>query len=333
MLILLFVIKELATGRLQRTRVSLQSAAPEVFQVLGSIYVSIVGSWLNNIYNSEQHTNTYNALEQSLLSLRVIRRLLIAGYEFPNRNKEVQEFWAILESQFGTISSLLMHNVQLLSPNLRSLIETHLIQMSKLHLEMVKVHPAAFALLPNSIGLSKAYWNLITNFSLTFGSQTAITSPPIGRDGDTGEDEMPYTEIVTLKGLLLIRGCAKMVYSPIHTFKMQHAEDKVERKEAIELIKNNLLYNDMTREMMETLVTRFFVFRPRDLREWKEDPEEWERREEGEGDVWEFSIRSCAEKLFLDLVINNKDLLIQPLLDVFYTVASMSYVQCLIQLD
>jgi len=73
---------------------------------------------------------------------------------------------------------------------------------------------------------------------------------------------------------------------------------------------------------METLVTRFFVFRPRDLRDWEEEPEEWERREEGEGDFWEFSIRSCSEKLFLDLVINYKDLLVQPLLQVFQSVAS-----------
>ena len=77
-------------------------------------------------------------------------------------------------------------------------------------------------------------------------------------------------------------------------------------------------------------MTRFFVFRPRDLREWQEEPGEWERREEGETDMWEFSIRSCAEKLFLDLVINNKDLLIQPLLSVFYNVASTCSLLCAI---
>ena len=129
-------------------------------------------------------------------------------------------------------------------------------------------------------------------------------------------------EKLSLKGLLLIRACAKMVYSPSQTFKYQNAEDKIEKKDSIALMQTELLSNTLIGEVMETLVTRFFVFRPRDLREWEEEPDEWERREEGEGDVWEFSIRSCAEKLFLDLVINNKDLLTKPLLNVFYTVAS-----------
>ena len=74
---------------------------------------------------------------------------------------------------------------------------------------------------------------------------------------------------------------------------------------------------------METVITRFFVFRASDLRDWEEEPEEWEKREEsGESDDWEFSIRSCAEKLFLDLAINYKAILVEPLLRVFYTVAT-----------
>ena len=73
---------------------------------------------------------------------------------------------------------------------------------------------------------------------------------------------------------------------------------------------------------MELLVTQYFVFRRSDLREWEEEPEEWEKREEEITDAWEFSIRSCSEKLFLDLVINFKDLLVPKLLHVFYNYAS-----------
>lgn len=73
--------------------------------------------------------------------------------------------------------------------------------------------------------------------------------------------------------------------------------------------------------MMETVVTRYFVFRPSDLRQWEEEPDEWERREDMEGDDIEYSTRSCAERLFLDLAINFKTL-VQPLLQVFYSVAS-----------
>lgn len=257
----------------------------------------------------------------SLLALRTLRRLIIAGYEFPNRHVEVRELWAITRVQFGDMLSILTPGIDSFHSGLRQQIEKHLLQLSKLHLEMVQAHPAAFGLLPDSIGLVKAYWGLLVSFGQTFGVQSAFTPTKIGTDGDADED-IPCVEKLGLKGLLIIRACAKMVYSPSHTFKYQHEEDRAERKQSTTLVRNELLTESVIREIMETLVARFFVFRPQDLRAWEEEPGEWERREENEGDVWLFSIRLCAEKLFLDLVINNKDLLIQPLLNVFYAVAS-----------
>lgn len=261
-------------------------------------------------------------IESSLIALKVLRRLTVASYEFPSRHKEVQDLWVFSRLQLGETIELLNQHDGSLQRDVVSRIEKTIIQLSKLHLEMVKSHPAAFALLPDSPDLAKAYWRLLIEFGKTFGSHTAIVSIKIGTDGDAEEQNIPYMEKLSLKALLLLRACTKMVYSPSQSFKYQHTEDKSERARSIGLMKSDLLTESMVREMMETLVTRFFVFRPRDLREWEEEPDEWERREEGEGDVWEFSIRSCAEKLFLDLVINNKDLLTKPLLNVFYTVAS-----------
>lgn len=323
LLVLLYTVKELATGRLQRTRASLQSATPEILQVLGGIYIDKVKRWTNFLTCSgDDEGGALESLDQSLLALRVLRRLLIAGYDFPNRNREVQEFWEIIGTQLGEMLSLVTHESSPLNADIKRLIEKHLVQMAKLHLEMVKTHPAGYTLLPGSTNLARAYWGLIVHFGETFGSQTPTPTSKIGNDGDADEVEMPVLEKISLKGLLLLRACAKMVFSPQQTFKYQHAEDKEEKKRSIDLMRRDLLTETFAHEVMVTLVTRFFVFRPRDLRDWEEEPEEWERREEGEGDVWEFSIRSCSEKLFLDLVINYKDLLVQPLLNVFYTVAS-----------
>ncbi|MCJ1287281.1 hypothetical protein MMC26_006629 [Xylographa opegraphella] len=323
LLIVLYIIKELSTARLQRSRSSLQSATPEVFQVLGQVYVENVHLWMRNLQNGTgNHALVSQAVAESLLALRVLRRLAISGFEFPNRHKEVQEFWVCSRLHLAEMLSLLRQHRQSLQLEIQFQIEKILVQLSKLHLEMVKVHPAAFALLPDSPELAKAYWRLLCEFGQTFGSQSAVTPLKIGADGDSEDKDISYMEKVSLKGLLLIRACAKMVYSPSQTFKYQHAEDKAEKKQSIALMQAGLLSEALIGEMMEILVTRFFVFRPRDLREWEAEPDEWERREEGEGDVWEFSIRSCAEKLFLDLVINNKDRLTKPLLNVFYTVAT-----------
>ena len=317
LLILLYIIKELATARLQRSRASLQKAAPDILLVLGTIYINKVNSWLGHIRSQQTDTGNFaEEIDTSLLALRVLRRLLISGFENPNRQADVQGFWSILGGQFVELFDLnIQYGAQLAG---RGQVEKHLIQISKLHLNMVREHPSAFPQLPGSIDIAKAYWKMLLEFSKSFGAHDLAS---IGTDGDA-EEAISYLEKLSLKGLLLLRACVKMVYYPVQTFKYQHDSDKEERQQSKSAMKDAILSEAMVKEMMETLVTRFFVFRPRDLREWEEEPSEWERKEEGEGEAWEFSIRLCSEKLFLDVVINNKNLLIQPLLQVFYSVAS-----------
>jgi hypothetical protein len=45
LLVVLYIVKELSTGRLLRTRQNLQSVAPEILNVLGTIYVNKVQNW------------------------------------------------------------------------------------------------------------------------------------------------------------------------------------------------------------------------------------------------------------------------------------------------
>lgn len=315
LLVLLHIVKELSTGRLQRTRQNLQAATPEVVHVLGTLYASTVDTW-----RSTQSEDPEFLMQQSLLAMKVLRRLLIAGYDHGNRDSEVPSLWQLTQQHLASFIQM----QQAGNPHL-ALIEKHMVQLAKLHHEMARDHPAAFALLPNSIDLVHAYWELVKSFGETFGSKeaviTAVASARIGTDGDA-DDNKPSTENLALKGLLIIRACVKMVHNPAQSFKYRTPEDKEEKAQASEIIQQGLLSNEFVQEVMEALVTRFFVFRASDLREWEEEPEEWEKHEEGDGEDWEFSVRSCSEKLFLDLAINYKDILVQPLLRVFYSVAT-----------
>lgn len=293
----------------------MQVATPEIVHVLGSLYASLVDSW-----RGSSSPDSGVPMEQSLLALKVIRRLLIRGYEHPNRDSEVREFWSVTHQHLAAFMQL-EQDAQANTP----LVQKHMVQLAKLHHTMARDHPAAFALLPHSLDLVSAYWNTAKRFGDDFGSKEAVVcavdSVAIGAGGDAN-DEKPSTEKLALKGLLTVRACVKMVHSPAQTFKYRNAEDKEEKSQATETIRKSLLSQSFVQEVMETLITKFFVFRASDLKEWEEEPEEWEKREEGEGEDWEFSIRSCSEKLFLDLAINYKEILILPLLQVFYSVAS-----------
>ncbi|KAI4091352.1 MAG: hypothetical protein LQ339_008149 [Xanthoria mediterranea] len=322
LLILLEVIKELSTARIQRTRTNLQAASVEVLQVLGKIYVDRVQIWMTFFrQGGDDEGGAISSVEQSLLALRVLRRLLIAGWDFPNRSTEVREFWSLLSSHFRDMLSMAVNDPSSLHENVRRLIEKHLRQIAKLHVDLAKAHPSGFTLLPSSVQLVSAYWNLVLQFGETYGSQSSTAFDP--NNGRSEEDhEITITEYLSLKGLLLLRACVKMVFNPAQTFKYQQAEDKEEKAQSREMIKENILTANFAEAAMQALVTRFFVFTQRDLRDWEEEPEEWQRREEGEDDTWEFSIRPCAEKLFLELMFNYKQQLVQPLLSVFGTVAN-----------
>lgn len=260
-----------------------------------------------------------DSIDHSLLAIKTMRRLLIAGYEFPGRDKDIQDFWTLTRTHLGEFLQYVNPESSPLAVEVQSKVGKHLMQLSKLHLNMATTHPSDFILLPNSIDLARDYWGVVSKVGEHWGS-ASIEGANIGTDGDA-EDETPILERLALKGLLLIRACVKMVFYPTQTFRYKHQQEKDERNQAMQLVRTGFFTDDLVREMISTLVQRFFVFRPSDLRMWEEEPDEWEKMEEGAED-WEFAIRPCAEKLFLDLAKNFKDLIIEPLLQVFYSVAS-----------
>lgn len=271
-----------------------------------------VNTWATSLeQGGADEGSLLEAIEQSLVCLKVIRRLVIAGFEHPSRDNDVRQFWVLTHSHFSRFLGFINGSVAI-PESVHRTTEKHLLQLSKLHVEMARDRPASFALLPDSIPLVQSYWTLVAKLGENY-DQLGAGGEPEGKS---------LMEKTGLRALLLIRACSKMAFNPAQTFKYQTPQDKEEKKTSVELVKSQLFTHDFVVTVMESLVTQFFRFRKSDFQEWEEDPEEWERKEEDISDAWEFSIRSCSEKLFLDLVIHFKDLLIPRLLSVFYSFAS-----------
>lgn len=319
LMITLQVIKELASGRLQRTKKSLQQVSSDLLRVLGTLYISLVSRW--QPWTGE---SSMKCAIDSHSALKTLRRLLIVGFESPHREEDVTQFWALLQSHQ---EQFWIAYTQTGSSEIQTMLMKHLLQLAKLHLDMARDHPASFVLLGCSNILDRS-WNIISQTDAKLDLQ-ANFDWDVYRSGDTIE-ESPV-EKLSLKALLLFRACLKMVFNPIQTFKYQTPQDKEDRKNSVDFIKNNVLTHKLVIQLMEILVTQYFVLRPSDLRDWEQDPDEWERREEEIANAWEFSIRSCSEKLFLDLVINFKELLVPRLLDVFRQYATTSNTNVLLK--
>lgn len=325
LLILLHLIKDLSTGRIMRTKQNLQAIAPEILHVVGSIYLDKVRNWENFLrQGGDDEGGALHDVETSLMAIKALRRLLVAGYEHPNRDNEVRQFWVYTQSKLTDFRGFLPKESPL-SLDVQKRIAKHLTQLNKLHLEMAKTHPAAFVLLPDFSTIIQKYWDIIVDVGQTFGIQSVEEIQGIiGTDGDA-DDEFEEVKAVLerscQKGLLIFRACIKMVFNPAQTFKYRQPAEKEEQAQAKEIVKSQLLTESFVRTILELVITKFFVFRPSDLRQWEEEPDEWERREEAEGEDFEFSIRSASEKLFLDLAINFKGVVTEPLLNVFQSVS------------
>ncbi len=318
--ITLHVIKALATGGLPRTKKNLQSVAPELLEVLRVLLIKSYGKWFAN---NDSSTGVLDGdAQSSAQAMKAIRRLIIHGFEHPHRDSTVQRIWSFFEHQQVTLRNQWQQS---------EVVAKHLLQMSKLHLDMARIHPASFILLPNALIFLKFYWMTITELGKKLGSEMTLSKKwKVGNDGDRIEDT-PTLEKLALKGLLLLRACIKMVYQPTQTFKYQQPQDKEDKKTAVEVVRTQVLTENFILNMMNTVVTQYFILRPSDLRDWEEEPDEWEKREEEIADAWEFSLRSCSEKLFLELVINYKELLVPRLLHVFYQYATPSNTDILLK--
>lgn len=311
-------VKELATARLARSQTSLRSIAPEIVSLLVEIYTQHVAIWLGIVQQPDAFNDeTLLALEISLSSLKILRRLLIAGFEMPHKSTEVTQIWLISQQHFQQFLLIYQQQTFHALPTAGDLNQKHILQLAKLHVDMVNAHPAAFALLPQTVELVQAYWGLITNFGETYAAM-GLESVGDTTTQNASTDTTSTIERLAIKGLVVLRACIKMVHSPAHTFKYRTPEVKVEQRGAQEHLRSKLLLDNLIIEVARVVVTKFFVFRQVDMQAWEEKEDEWDATG---SDTWEFEIRPCAEKLFCDLVIYYKHLLIEPLLQFFQSVA------------
>ncbi|PHH91348.1 hypothetical protein CDD83_810 [Cordyceps sp. RAO-2017] len=317
--LLLQVAKELATARLRRSQTALQRVTPEMVYVLSEIYTAKSSAWMASLTGGQEtQAETDLAMLNSLFSLKIIRRLVISGYDMPHGDKTVQSFWSSSQNQFGQLLTFANQD-SAIAVEYRDVIGKHLLQLTKLHVDMAEVHAASFSTLPNSLPLVHAYWDLVSKFAEVFDKSGGIRQGSADAGTAKAKVEGPLLERLALRGLLLLRACVRIAFKPAPTFKYRTPDIKAQQERAREVIKVELLKDDLIIQIVNCIITHLFVFRRSDLEAWEDDPEEWEQQEQSEGNAYEWEVRPCAERLFLDLLTNYKQLLVPPLLAYFQT--------------
>lgn len=178
---------------------------------------------------------------------------------------------------------------------------------------MAKEHGIPFALLPNTPDLVRVYWATAKEFR-----QRQLSST-----GDIDDDEVDVYDSFNLRAVLLLRSCFKEAFNLSQSFKYRNSEGKDDPPNARKVLLDEVLTKDFVKETFEILISKFFLYVQSDIEEWISEPEEWDMKEEGEGEAFEKSIRSASERLFLDIVLHHKDVVIEPLLDTAKSVTGL----------
>lgn len=319
LVLLLRIVKELGTARMKKSQTALQAVTPELVYLLGEIYTERTTLWANWLSSGQGDEDAADlAMQNSLFAAKILRRLLIFGYENPAKDKVVVEFWSVTQNHFGQFLGYVSHDSAVPAPY-QDIVGKHLLQFTKLHLEMSETHPASFPLLPNSTPLVLAYWDLVAKFAEVFDKSGGLrqTTTADGA-GAKSKVEGPLLERLALKGLLLVKSCVAIVWRPVQTFKYLSRDYLEQKDRAVEVIKTELLKDDLVMQIVNVIITKLLIFRKADLEAWETDPEDFEATEQYLGDAWQFSVRPCSERVFLDLLVHYKDLLTPPLLSYFH---------------
>lgn len=299
------IVKELSTIRLTRPKASLYSAAPELFHVLRDAYFACTQGWEQHLASNQPASDdVIRSMDTSEAIFKIIRRLIISGYEAPHHEAEIQDFWQQTLGQTQRFVGLLQQNR---GNQYFTLIGLHLTQLAKFHVNMANEHPVAFGMLPGTPGLVRMYWMMAKPMR-----QIRLS---VAADDDDDEDGTVYDSLC-LRGLLLIRACFKIVYNSAHSIKFKSVKNSDETKLAKANIKDDLLNDEFVAELFIGVLGSFFKWSPADEEEWTLDPEEWELKVDGDEEAHDGSVRPCAERLFLDITLYFKDKVTGPLLNI-----------------
>jgi hypothetical protein len=319
LLLLLRVIKELSTARLRRHQESLKEVTPELVQLLGGLYTDNVAYWVEFLTQGRGDEDDADyAMQNSLTSFKLLRRLLINGYDQPDQDGLARNVWEVSQTHFGQFLDYVGQDSPVPAPY-QDAVGKHLLQFTKLYISMAETRTGSFANLPGTLPLVRSYWSLIANFAQVFEKFGGITHDK----GSSSKSKMegPLLEKLALKGLVLLRSCLAIAFGPKPSTRNLSQEVYQQNLQSMMAVKNELFTNGFVLEIVQVLMTKLFLFRQSDWEAWDADPEEWEA-EESQGQAWEWAVRPCSERLFLDLLIHYKDLLKEPLLNYFATAAN-----------
>lgn len=267
LLVLNQTIKALASVRIGRTRAAMQLKSPSLTLILIKLYINCFNSWTENL--------DLAVMEVGYLCLKNLRRIIVDGFEYPNRNEHVVEFFQISIDHFRKLIGVYENDqVEILAKYLGC--------FNKLYLNLINVNPTSFVLIPSSLDILGQLLSMLeSKLSVVYSSE----------DDDFWQ-KMAIQIMMIMKKLLAFSTKQGAVMIKLRN-------DKSDIESATLLLQNKLFVENNIKSLVLLLINWYLKLKDQDLESWTLEPEEWVSEEATLS--WEFQLRPCSENLFQDL--------------------------------
>ncbi|XP_053971959.1 importin-11 [Hylaeus volcanicus] len=284
------VVKSLASKCLLPDKRMFQELTINVFNFILNLWNTFTESFLIMVSNGTDTNQIQEALEKALLLLRILRTLIVHGFDTPSKSQDAMVF---LEIVFERAKACLECRKTLISRGIQmEVCDKFIIHLTKVLLGVLEIRPFYY------VELIPTFFEFCVFYCFTEAGQSLAF------------------ERFIIQCLNLIKSVITLPH--FHRFgKLKPAEDAVfslpDVMDRTRHLKQKFCTPEILTEICSRLVTHYFLLTPSDLELWDTDPENFFVDDGGES--WRYSLRPCTESVFLAIFHEFRDVFASVLVE------------------
>ncbi|KAG4303029.1 hypothetical protein PCK1_000695 [Pneumocystis canis] len=295
------IVKNLCASRLIKAKRDFQQVVPELFEFIYKAFKNYTDQWIQIFHSEVLKSEISPLLQTSHLCFKILRRLIVYGFEHPYKNENARSFFQSSYTYLKLYFNLCEH----IKGNMFAFLYSYIILFGKMFLEFSSTQLTSIFLMPDSTEIIMIYLDVLEkNADIFNGQETDLTK---------------FMSRIIIQGLLLIKHCVKFLHNSdlLLDFKLENYKQEIQ--ETYKTLERNIFNPEMIQRISEILITKYIILRPNDLFLWEENPEQWFLEEEKQS--WEYNLRLCTECLFADIFLIYNKILFNPFMSLFQTIA------------
>ncbi|XP_012282091.1 importin-11 [Orussus abietinus] len=278
------VVKTLASKRLAGDRALFIELTNNVFSFILNLWNTYTESFLILASSGGNANQMQEVLEKALLLLRILRKLIIYGFNEPSKSQDAMLFLKVIferaRNSLECRKTMATRGIQL------DACDKFIIHLTKVLVGVLEMHPFCYVeLIPASLEFSVYYCFTEAGQALAFER--------------------------------FIIQCLNLVKSILMCTKYTQSKKIEETRCTLALRAHQLREEFFTAETLteicSRLVTHYFQLTSVDLELWDTDPENFAIDDAGES--WKYSLRPCTESVFHAIFHHYKNVLISVVVD------------------